>query len=550
MELRVSKILLISLACLLAGHMAMKAYFPSPIFWVFGFLIPFILLFWVLVIKRAEFSVILVIYVLNHFVYAENQGGLWCIVSFCVFLSYYIIFKLGHRSIFSGPGYLKWLFLVLILSNFVGLIIKNPMPLLTKAQGALTFFSYIMLYFFVSQQIITRKRLSQFFWITGFVSLYMLIVSINQKFAFVSLSTPLFPLVDNQMGYTSQHSHGTMGSSPLYAENSLMMLAIVFPFLQNKKFLLKLDIKQIWIAILFVILVINLLASNSRNTLLMFFAGIAIHFIIQSFNRKTLSLPLFIAAFVLLSVLAYFPTHVGLDTFINKLQLIDFKSITLAGIISGEDINRYNVFPFILDRLKENSWLIGYGYGTFDNNTLAWFGTLNTNIYDPHSMYMALPMTFGWIGAIAFLLIILSIYFNLVRSLLSDQSRFFPPYLKGAMVGLAVGWALILINEYKVNVLAKINYHAIFWLWLGLTSALVRTADICFREQVRIAKAKDTGVLRRSWQPGIPPAAIMDSRGRRGQGNNIITTQAGNQQKAALQRQDAGQSGQLKAPDS
>ena len=86
-EMKGVSITILLIICLLAGHMAIKEYFPSPLFWGIGFLVPFILLCIVLIIKRMEFSFLLIIYILNHFVYAENQGGLWCLMTFAVLVT-------------------------------------------------------------------------------------------------------------------------------------------------------------------------------------------------------------------------------------------------------------------------------------------------------------------------------------------------------------------------------------------------------------------------------------------------------------------------------
>ena len=351
------------------------------------------------------------------------------------------------------------------------------MPLLNRLQGTATFLSYILMYFFVSRQIITRGRLQRFFWACLIISGYMLIVCINQRYAFFYFDTPLFPLVINQPGYTSMHAYGTIGSGPLLGEYALGLITIFGSFLLFIDSAWDAGIRLLWLLLLLIICYLILVLTNSRSTFMLLFVMAFVYLIIQVVLSRKISLAVIAVTFSMIMISIVADSFFGLDTLYERFYQSNLYAISIRGILTGEDINRFNVFPLIMDRLVNESWIIGHGYGTYDSNTMAWFGTLDTLVTDPHSLYFALPMIFGWLGAAAFILVVVTIFFRLLRSLRKDSNVKVPLYLQATMIGLVVFWPLFLIDQYKVNMLAKINYQAIIWIWLGLSSAIVRASN-------------------------------------------------------------------------
>jgi len=114
--------------------------------------------------------------------------------------------------------------------------------------------------------------------------------------------------------------------------------------------------------------------------------------------------------------------------------------------------------------------LIGYGWSTYPNNRAAWFGTVEQERADPHSLYYSLPMLFGWSGSLAFLILITSpIWFGLFKlhrsSLYDAETR-------------RIGWTFVLVfilfmvNEYKQAFLISSNYFFIIMVWSGLAVSI------------------------------------------------------------------------------
>jgi len=474
-ELNILSILILVICCLFIGQLSIKKYFSSYLYWGIGFLIPFIILYIVLVIKKMEFSFILIIYVLQHFVYIENQGGLWNLLTFAIIIAYILSIKNRKNTFFFEEINMKILFYVLIVMHIIGMAVKSQMSLSVRLLETATFISYILMYFFVSRQIIELERLRSFFWICLIITAYMAIVCINQRYAFFFFDSPIFPLVINTPGYTSTNSYGTIGSGPLLGEYALGIMTIFAPFVLLRGLLKEIGIKALWMIILATLCYIILIITNNRSTFILFILMISVYLVIYiSLKRINITMISFLISILFVSIAL--PSYLGLTTLIERIDLIDFQTISVKGILSGEVINRSNVFPVVLDRLVKESWFVGYGYGNIESNAIAWFGMLDEYVSDTHNLYFALPMNFGWFGAAAFILIIITVFIRLSKMVRIKNKSYMPLYLYATILGFLIFWPLFLIDEYKVNMLAKNNYQAIVWIWLGISNALVRTA--------------------------------------------------------------------------
>jgi hypothetical protein len=111
------------------------------------------------------------------------------------------------------------------------------------------------------------------------------------------------------------------------------------------------------------------------------------------------------------------------------------------------------------------------------SNRWAWFGVdpekREAGVSDFHSLYMSLPMVYGWIGSFAFLSIIVVIAFRLFRVSLKYRKR--KSFLVVLAVGFSMFWFIFLVDQYKISILRNTNYQMIFWIWLGLSNAVFKT---------------------------------------------------------------------------
>ena len=82
-------------------------------------------------------------------------------------------------------------------------------------------------------------------------------------------------------------------------------------------------------------------------------------------------------------------------------------------------------------------------------------------------------MLYGWVGSVVFVLIILVTLFRCGhRAIRFRKSKGFLAVL---VVGLTMFWGVFLGDEYKISILRNPGYHMMFWIWLGLSNAAVRT---------------------------------------------------------------------------
>ena len=122
-----------------------------------------------------------------------------------------------------------------------------------------------------------------------------------------------------------------------------------------------------------------------------------------------------------LIVLSISITLLPLDFILERINNEpDFIENILKNPITGKGTSREIGFTLGLQRLSDEPWIIGYGWAVGSGNKMAWFGGSLTGWArqraDPHSLYYAIIPIFGWIGAVAFILLILNLIFSLYKT--------------------------------------------------------------------------------------------------------------------------------------
>jgi hypothetical protein len=82
-------------------------------------------------------------------------------------------------------------------------------------------------------------------------------------------------------------------------------------------------------------------------------------------------------------------------------------------------------------------------------------------------------MIYGWIGSVAFLSMILLTGYRLATTALRHRKR--KSYLVVLTAALAIFWFVFLADQYKISILRNPAYQMMFWIWLGLSNALLKT---------------------------------------------------------------------------
>jgi O-antigen ligase len=158
----------------------------------------------------------------------------------------------------------------------------------------------------------------------------------------------------------------------------------------------------------------------------------------------------------------------------QKVQVEDVGSIE-----SGEALNRFGPWQVGWDRLQRESWWVGYGHGNDTSNQIAWGGRLmgTSGVVmgggHLHNLYLALPMMFGWFGALAYVLLFLVVVFRLLGAV---RRYGFGNILGVTCLGFLMSLSFFLADEVKSgNAVQTINYAMVAWIWLGLGLAAQRS---------------------------------------------------------------------------
>lgn len=471
-KINVSKILVLFIIGLLIANFTLKTLYPSPAIWITATLAFFIYSYVNFINKKNLTYFILFILFASHFSIGQNQGGLFNILLFTGVL---IRLLTGDISLIQNirkvPILLNSLILALFFLQLLSSFLYNTGSFSQQLFGDISFISCILVFYY-SINLSKNEYLQILIKVIVYLAIYNLLIAINQRFFGIFINSPLVPLVIQEQGYLSTASSGTIGSSALFGE----FYAIVFIFLFCIKYLTSYGqiLKSRILTIGVFASIFNIVLSNSRSTVILAAGMIVVISLVLLIKKRELS-PLFKMSVSLLFIFLI-GSYIGVfDVIASKLQQIDFANITFQGISSGEDINRGIIFTNGIKRLTENSWFLGNGYGVFETNAQAWFGEFGfsfygkgSELYDIHSLYLALPMLFGWIGTVCFIVIMLYIIIKLRSSLKTTSIHKY-----GLVFGLMLVWFVFLINEYKVNATALPNYFLLIWSLLGLSLGVI-----------------------------------------------------------------------------
>jgi O-antigen ligase len=481
-ELGLFTVVTIATVCLLAGHLLLKEYMPNAAIGVMGFLFLVVMFSYVVLVRRDLFAFTLIVYICSHFSYADNQGGLWNLLAFGMLVSYALIGRRGERFRRSDP-LVSALLIVLVLFNVFGWVIKNPVPLITKVSGATAFLSYILMFRMVSNLRMTEERVRAFFVVTALMLLVSLVIALNQRYAIFNFNTPLLGAYSAEHGritYGSTNAQGPFRNSELFGEYAVLMLALLIPLLSSTATQRSLRMKVHTILLMVLASGAAILLTSTRAAAILAVVVIAINYFTFAVRplavldavRRQVWLILVVA--VSLPIVGVF---VGLKSLGEDFAEIADREFTIGSVVSGEAINRGPLIKHALDRLSGESWIIGHGYGTPRSNRWAWFDidstTRTTMPQGYHNLYLSLPMVYGWLGSLAFIALILLTGFRAFTHTLRYRRR--RNYLVALSFGFVVFWLVFLADQYKISILRNLNYHMLFWIWLGLTHATLRT---------------------------------------------------------------------------
>ena len=459
-------ILIISFLTLLFSHICLKGYIPNILINIIGIIIISFFIFSQTHNKDQSFKLILIIFICSNFNYAPNFGGLFNIIGFAVVILYIFLNRLKLNDIIPKDKPINFLLFILILFNALGWLTKNPSAKFDIFIGAISFFGYISVFYLVSSLRISKFHIALFIKTVIFINFVSLFFALNNRFfhVFTSLKTPLFWIEESR--FESQFFTSMIGHSELYGEFGLLSFLLITPFFFLKHNIYKNLLKQKLILSGIIVTLINLLLSFSRSAFLLLFLGLFLFFLFSLSRYRVKIYTTKLVLIILIFIAIIFTTD--LNFILLRLSQIEFSKWNISAITTGEGINRGYAFSFAYDRLNDESWNIGYGWGTKESNRIAWFVNPTIVRADYHSLYLSLPMLYGWVGSIAFVLILLVLLIRMVILIFERKNEYFLM----PSIGFFLLLCIFIINEYKISALRLSNYHMLVWIWLGFINSI------------------------------------------------------------------------------
>lgn len=482
-KISVIKLFFISATTLIFGHLLLQQYMPNVAVGGLGFLLLISIFSYILIYKKNVFGFVMVVYICSHFSYGDNHGGLWNILSFVTLVFYFILAK-NRGELNKADTALSFLLAIFIFFDVIGLAFKNTMPIVPFLKGVSAFFGYILMYRVASKLRITAERVRVFIYVSFIMLAYQFTVALIQYYSLLSWGTPLIGgnTLEMMVVTSADRPVGTIQNFELFAEYALMMICISIPFLSSKSTRNEVGFKYIYLSLMIFISISIIIITSMRAAAILAVLVTAFYYsifplkIISAVNAVGQQLKIIILVALLLPAVS---VYIGMKELSADFKNVNTKNMNIESIASGKSINRGGLTDMALRRIGSESWIIGYGFGVPESNKWAWWGFDVTKKHAPandfHSLYWELPMLYGWLGSFAFLgLILLTLHRLVVATLKYRQKQ---SYLLVLSLGMSVMWGIFVIHEYKIGMLRNGNYQMIFWIWLGLSSSVVKTIN-------------------------------------------------------------------------
>ncbi len=460
---------------LIFAHLCVKAFFPNPVFWFVGAGVICVAGIAFLKNRHRLFGFLLALFVCVHFAFADNQGGLWSYVICSVFLLMKLLKNQKTFSFASVPRMINWLILVFFALQCLGLFL-NPYSFETNLQSLIVASSQILVFYSFASIFMSLKRVKLFFTAWFLTGSWVFFIALNQHFHWLITPSPLLPQFGISMSPTPA---GSFGNSELFAEYFCLVFVISLNFIVYSREILHLYIKPIYSYVMLLFAVGALIMSSSRSSILLTGGALVIIFMMnvsQLFaaqNIRRTALLLFIVFSSIVFILA-FGSFFSLEKVNADFERLDPSALNFQSIVSGKGINRDYVYDMAYKRLDEQSWWIGYGYGIPKNNRMS-LGLTKVMVSDFHSLYLSLPIFYGWLGGAAYVLLVIFTALRAFRCFLRNRRQ--RHYIVPIVFGLAIAWGIFLVDQFVISVTRNATYFLLTWILLGLTHALINALN-------------------------------------------------------------------------
>lgn len=431
-------------------------------------LVPIIFIFIHTLFIKDYFSFLLLVFVSNHFPYGNQIGGVYILSAGIALTYYYFFFTNTHKKnllISSITRLQKSMLIVFFFIQILSIIIgSSNFSIEPQIIASCSFFFLLLLFYFFTKIIITDLDFKKLFVTFFFVSVHMLLVSLNQIFKFIQ-PNPFFVLYskDSTFELDILRSSGTFLNFEAYAEYSLSIIAILLCLIISgsiNKFGLLL--KRLIVTTI-IISIIAIILSGTRSSL--YSLPLLFIIIIFAYRKKIKILNMFIFIFLCLMFFLFNPlSFFNLDSFTKRNEGTKFE---FNKILSGEGTNRSSVYEHGFEKIQKGNLLIGQGYFTTrDEYHFVHFDNTGIEYPDYHNLYLSSIVIWGICGTIIFFSILLypiykglSIYSKLKKKFL---------FKSDLLCGFNIMFIFLMVNEYKIQFIRETNYFMLIFIFLAI----------------------------------------------------------------------------------
>ena len=473
------QIILISLTSLIFGHFMITKYIPNEALNVLALIIISYFIFYHTLRKNDLFSFIMVMYFCCTPPFLNSKGGGFNMVSFTCVIMYILI----NKKLPTEKKLKDTLFYILIaffvLSSILGWLLNFTGSNSDLIYSLITFFGLVFLLLISSRLEITFSRIKIFLQINFFLIIYATIASINKYFHIININTFIMPIYGESDSYFE--GGGLIGSSPLYGENSMILLLLFFVFILSIN--LTNIFNKVTLYFFATLAFVNVFMSISRSVFLLSIMGVLISVMFQYklIKIKIERIILLIIALLIISVsVITIVNYGGLSYVFNRVSEIENRNklsggLSLERIINGSAFNREDAFREARYRFEsKDSWLIGYGWGMPNNNRDAFYVDTTISRGSAHSQIFAMLFIFGWIGFVAYFGLIFRIIYKSYKTLKNINSNNISKIMAYFFM---IAFILFFLNEIKADSVSMPSYFGVTIIWMGLTYSVNNMYD-------------------------------------------------------------------------
>lgn len=468
----------LSLIFLALAHLAVKAFFPNPAIWLVGLLSMLGTgAFW-LTWKNDDFEILLALFVCFHFPFADQQGSVWAYLVFSLFIIRLVTGRNHELSMGSIPFILSLCTIIFLFVQLIGSIL-NPYSFVSNIQASIIACSHIFMFYWAASQKLSLTNTRRFLSVWFSLVIWLFIINLNQKFHWISTESPLLFHSGKIADVFKSTPVGSFQNSELNAEYFCFLFIfslIVIIFSDSAK---KIKLNRTWYISGLLISTVALMWGGSRAAIILALFGllyiVVFDFIIIPSFSGFRRFAVFIALIPFLCLLLYMMSVTSsLDSMIEDFKQTDTAGLSVENVISGQGINRGALFDMAMTELSKKSRWLGSGYNIGENNRKS-LGIEKKALSDYHSLYLSLPFFYGWIGSLAYLLIVIGTLLRIYLVYIYMRAKKNDHFLSALALGFSLMWMVFLVDQYKISVTRNPSYFLLTWFFLGITHAVANT---------------------------------------------------------------------------